>query len=291
MLLLISINGILIIISILFDINFHESEIGSIERAVGLYSNPNRAGFVSCIGQATAIFLIADNNDFNKKIIAICYLITLAAALATFSKAATLVSIILLMRVFFVKRFTSKWKGRYLNYLRFTLFAIVVFLILNFNSIYSSLSQKQASRYTQLYSFLQGNVSNETTTQRAEIAMFAWDKIKDQWVFGYGVGTFEKMDIGFGTHNQYLLLWGNAGIFGLFVYLAFFVIWYIKASKLSHKNYKTYSINMLLIILASSFTSHTILVNKQYIVALGLLFSAYNYYVFQRKRIPNNIVI
>ena len=63
---MISINSILIIGSVIFAIDYHILGTATVERAVGLYSNPNRAGYTSCIAQAFAFYLIIDKNQLTQ---------------------------------------------------------------------------------------------------------------------------------------------------------------------------------------------------------------------------------
>lgn len=287
--LFIGINGILILVSIFFNYDFHKGSISSVERAVGLYSNANRAGYVSALGQAFAIFMILSEHKRKRGIYILIYLISLAAAMSTFSKGATLVSILLVIRLiyFLNQNRYSIWK-QYKKYVRILLFLVVLgagSLVLRYSALEGVLSEEQMYRLNTLELLVQGNINEETTSHRTEIGSYAWNKIKENPIIGYGIGEFHKLDIGYGTHNIYLLIWGESGIIGILAYVIFLVTWFVVMRRHRNTVFKMLTINVLIIIAFSGFAAHTLLVNKPYLLIYGTLFGGMSIYTERRRRL------
>ena len=279
---LIGVNGIFILISIFFNYDFHDGVTSSIDRAVGLYSNANRAGYVSALGQAFAVFMILGEHKRKRGIYFLIYFITLIAALSTFSKGASAVSIILALRlIYFISRnHESNWSmyrkhGRVLVlFLAFAIFSLVA----NFKTLKVNLSEEQMFRLTTFELLLKGNINEETTSHRSEIGTYALDKIMERPIFGYGLGEFHRMDIGYGTHNIYLLIWGESGIIGILAYISFLLVWFLAMKNNSNPAFKLLAINILIVFVFSGFAAHTLLSNKPYLLILGVLFGGMSVY-------------
>lgn len=272
---LIGVNAVLILISIFFKYDFHEQGVMDVDRAVGLYSNANRAGYVSAIGQALSIYMLIANHSKKRNQFMLLYVITMIAAFSTFSKGASIVTLILAIHfIYYLSRNQRESWIQYRKYARrVVLFLLVggLTLIIYFERFQSNLSTEQANRLNQLEQLFQGTINDETTTHRSEIGAYAWSLIQSEWVLGYGLGTFRQMDIGNGTHNIYLLIWGESGVIAIILYICFLIVWYISAIKIKDSIYRMLMVNILIIFIISGFVAHTLLVNKPYIIVLGVL--------------------
>lgn len=276
-------NSVLIILNGVIGISFVNgiSENLEVERAGGLITNVNQAGSIAVIGQIFSVYLLLSNkNKVNGFVLFACYVVCIIAATVTFSKAAFLNTIVIfLMFIYYLVKAINERKLNGLKKNKSKLYIILgwttivsLLAVLNFNYYYSTLSNEQKNRILQFYSLMQGQINEETTTKRSEIAKVAIYYIKDNPIIGYGLGTFHKLPlIKYGTHNEYLLLWGEIGILGFFLYILFFISCFsiLKRIKISDLNFL---INSLLILFVSiSFVSHNVLNTKFLCVLLGLL--------------------
>lgn len=279
---LIGINAILILISILLNIDFHGATgVDQVERAVGLYSNANRAGYVSAIGQSLALLLLFSRKVKRRNFYFGLYILCLIATFTTFSKGSILLSMLLLVRILYLGlsgRGLGRNRGLFKRYLRvfsFLMFFLVAGGALGVVNFQSRLSSLQTERIEQLQLLLQGQINQETTTQRSELAKLAFDKMQNTFFLGAGLGKFRRMDIGVGSHNIYLLILGEAGVLALILYLAFLLFWAKKS--FTYRRFDSIrfaSGNILLIFFFSGFASHTLLANKPYILTLALIFAS-----------------
>ncbi|MCB0733458.1 MAG: O-antigen ligase family protein [Bacteroidetes bacterium] len=277
---LIALNGLLILISITLDIDFHGDETGEIDRAVGLYSNANRAGYVSCLGQASSLYMVMTRVRNRRYIFMGFYVICMVAALSTFSKGAATVTLFILS-VFLFNSFSSpemmrqKVVKRSINFLLLGLVLIAGYALLNINQIIAGFTAEQAQRSEELIQFYHGEINQATTTNRSELWQYALEQISDSPILGFGLGEFHVMDIGVGVHNIYLLLWGEAGILALLAYVIFLITWFKGSFKVREPSVRFYLRNVLLVVFLSGFAAHTLLVNKSYMIVLGVLIGGF----------------
>ena len=276
---LISLNAILIIISIFFGIDFHVSlEEKGIDRAVGLYSNANRAGYVAVIGQLITLVLLVSGQVLKRWLFQCMYLICLAAAVSTFSKGSIILSLLILLFFIFLgkKNSHSQFSFNKRINIRRILLILVVIVPFSMPYIYYNLSIEQATRINQVGQMLSGTFNNETTTDRLTLVHFALSEIKDNFFLGAGLGEFKKMSIGLGTHNTYLLILGESGVIAIILYLRFLLFWLHNSLRMIKDSnpLEVASLGMAIIFAFVGFASHTLLVNKSFVVVLGIIFAA-----------------
>lgn len=273
MIFILAIGSIFIIISAFFNYDFLRQESRNLERALGLYTNPNRAGNVACIAQTFTAFAMAHSSRIGKKTLTLFFVINVLAALLTFSKAAfiiTGVNLLLLMKLNGSRRNNIKA----INRLRYFTVLMVFGILFNFNSINNSLSRHQKERVQEVELLLAGNINVETTTKRSYLANYALSKISERPITGHGLGTFSHMDIGSGTHNQFLVFLGEGGIICFATYIMFFYYWYLRYRSLRYKALKYLHINNIIIILLISMTTHNVLTFKPFLLFLGFLLAS-----------------
>ena len=286
---LLGINSLIIIGSITFDLDFHAgSNTVEIERAVGLYSNANKAGYVSVIGQILALLFFLSERTKNVAFYFSLYLVCLFAAVVTFSKGAILVSLLLLVRIMLGRAKVSR-QGKGLVSKNFSRGFVVVFssvtAALVFSLFYKSdFSVLQNDRLENLTLILKGEVSDTTTTNRASLVFFALEEMRDSWLFGAGLGEFHRMENGYGTHNMYLLVLGEAGSFGLILYLCYLFVWAKKSIGGEGFDDIRFALgNLLILFIFMGFTTHTLFANKPLIVTIAVLFTGFRNFELTAK--------
>lgn len=277
----ISVNAVLIIVSILFNMDFHgSSEAEKVERAVGLYSNANRAGYVSTLGQSLALCSLLSKGLERRYYYMVLYLICFFAALSSFSKGAIILSFIIMIRTLILglinnniaKKHSFGLYIRVTAYIFVTVFFIMAFSFVDFSSIFTA---EQSQRIDQVKMLLMGQINEETTTHRSELALYALEEMSETFFLGAGLGKFKLMEVGNGSHNVYLLILGEAGVMSLLLYVIFLWKWgkqsYLRRLK---DSIQFTSGNILLTILFSGFAAHTVLANKSYMFCLALILGA-----------------
>lgn len=273
---ILAVGSAFIVVSVLFEYDFLSHKARSIDRAIGLYTNPNRAGAIACIAQVATLFSIMSFSSIRRNTLIVIYFINLLAAVLTFSKTAIIITslIIIFSFLFTFKNLISIIHNRY-KIIRRLIIIIFVGVLFFANAIFSSLSRLQKERLTQVGYFLKGQLNESTTTDRSSLAIYAINKIKENPITGHGIGTFSFMDIGLGVHNQFLLMLGEAGIIGICVYILFFVKWLIYIRGIKYPPLVYFQRSEFIIFFLISFTTHNILSFKPFVVVLGITFSLF----------------
>lgn len=276
---LISINAVLILVSIFFGVDFQSSTDGArVDRAVGLYSNANRAGYVSVIGQLLTIVVIVSGQFSRKWLFLFMYLICLGASVSTFSKGSIILSLVTFSVLFFLARMSSRslFSSNLAVYTRRIALILIIIVPFSFSYLYSNLTVVQVARIQQVGQLLSGEINDQTTTRRSGLATYALNQIEETFYLGAGLGEFKRMTVGKGTHNVYLLILGESGVIALVLYLYFILFWFSRSfrGKKTLNPIAIASLGLAMIITFAGFASHTVLANKSFIIVLGILFAA-----------------
>jgi len=248
--------------------------IANSSRSAGLYANPNGAGIAANI----ALTLAFGNLYFQKNNVMINYaiiLLSLYAAFLTFSKAAMIVSILIVFGSFFLiaakfRKLQSFQRKRILTFISLAFIAII-YIGSVFGSYLENLDLQQLQRIQYTLELVQGNVNHQTTSNREEVWMVAFEKILNNPVFGYGLESFHSIPgIGYGAHNTFLMIWGESGIITLFLFLLFFIRASIDALFIRNKALLIIVFGIFCVyVFQDAFTSHNALENKGSIMMIA----------------------
>jgi len=154
--------------------------------------------------------------------------------------------------------------------------AVLYFFVLN--ELIEESILLQSTRIEEFSSFAEGEVTARTTGGRTSLAEAGLERIYENPIFGHGLHTFMKFDdLGSGVHNQYLLIWGEAGIVALLAYVWYLIsLWRGIKRRAGPSNFL---VKGLVICLAFySFTSHNIYGDKTVMLIFSLLAVIILYY-------------
>ena len=191
------------------------------ERFSGFLSNPNDASLVA-IGFLNFVLY----RPYNKKIVTILTII-----LATFATYHTLskTGMVMYFASFLIFAF---WKRKW------TIFSILFIFVLSVPHIYIFLSgtsytlpldDSRSYRTEKIARFFSGDISDRNTGDRLTLWYDAIQRIKFDFPHGAGLGTFHRLvdsvyvhslDDWYGVHNMYLMIFGEAGLVALAVFVA-----------------------------------------------------------------------
>ncbi|GEM_PF-3243219 len=248
-------------------------------RAYGLFVNPNENGLQANLTIILAYFLFLTKRlpllPF-LGIAALCFYV----AFISFSKTAMLTIgigfiIFLIYLVINLSNLGKKLSGSVL-----TLFVIMVLSVYIVTIYFSSNSLKglhntqveRLSEITQLV--LERKFNRETTTHRSDLLKNGIEKIREQPLGGYGLGTFSvggMVHSRHGVHNMYLKILGEAGIV-VFMFFAFILCYYVFVGfQLFSVPQGFLFLSFLLVFSIFSFTSHNVFGLKFLMGFLGIL--------------------
>jgi O-antigen ligase len=125
-----------------------------------------------------------------------------------------------------------------------------------------SLMGEQLIRIEQIENLLNGEFSPETTGNRSDLAERGFEMVQRDVFWGNGLMVLKaEVDGQFGVHNQYLLIWGEAGIIPLLFYLFYFIFYWRNSGSLE------YDLKFLV----------------RSIIAITMIYSLVNHSIYQSK--------
>lgn len=198
------------------------------ERSTGFFANPNEAG---AFANLSLVVFLAALIVFKRKLWILPLIgIAIYGAITSFSKAAFLLSLFLIFIFLFKTVISFRSNGLKTNVFIFTFLTLIFFsvqyAIFNFEGIVSNLTGGQEKRVIATYELLQGKITKETTSDRDVLFKYGWRLIKRKPLIGNGLGSFHRFKGGkmqLGVHNTFLMIFGEAGIFILLLFIFYFI--------------------------------------------------------------------
>ena len=253
------------------------------ERSIGFFANPNEAGVFACYAM---VFFIANIYIVKKKYLYIIMAIISAfSAFSTFSKSAFF-SVLLIVILYFVMSFfyfsKSNLKTRIYNLFFFmVIFFFANYLLLNLNNLTEDLTLSQQYRVTAIIDLFNGEINEQTTSERDGLFEHGIEKIMESPFFGNGFGSFHQFATGpkrLGVHNTYLMIWGESGFFPFLIFLSFIFLM-IRDSKYLPFYYKFLVAGILIVFLSNeAMTTHNSLQQRPSNAIFGAIIALIAYY-------------
>jgi O-antigen ligase len=261
-----------------------------IARGFGFFANPNEGGILSVIGLG---LLIAAKIPRYFKVI--FYLILFINTILTFSKSSILLYVLVSIGAYLSSDF--KIKLRY----SLVIFAVITLASFSVPQIYDNLGTVQKRRIDQVLAIaVQGEINADSTSGRSELWEIGLGKINDHPFIGNGLGELHHMKNGIaslgvdqGVHNVYLMFWGEAGIFVLFGFVFFCVIYvfnWVILRKTMPKELLTITLVSFVCLFADMMSAHNVLNLRMHNFFLGLSFGCFAYFNQQIKTNKMNII-
>jgi len=258
------------------DISFSK---GGKSRGSGFFVDPNIAGVHSNLTLCFVLFFIINSKRFSLLFLGFVPL-ALYSAFLTFSKAA-IIGGILIVLIFFLLNLLNITRMLRARRRRFgkAFVIIIIGLIAAMPSIMkyaSELNHSQLRRLEQVGKLATGQFDKETTTDRSALWQEAVDLIATKPITGYGLTSFHYLPKGrLGTHNTFLLVWGEAGVFAFAALLIFiFSVYYRAIFWVRDPSYRFLIITVFFTISVQFYMSgHTGLSNSEACSMIGVIFA------------------
>lgn len=273
------INSVIISAGALFNIDIlslNTTEVGTVSRASGLIDNVNQAGQIAAFAQ---IFLLSSalspKSNIKWYFYLIGYIICLTAGFVTFSKASFfyILFIIFFFMVFILRGANGLELSKFKVY-KIIGSALILLLIFfySYERISNNFNSEQQKRLTQFSQIIKGELNKETTSNRSLIAETAFNYIKTDPIVGHGLGTFHSLPrIRWGTHNEYLLLWGEVGLVGIILYIGLYLSFWLTSRNIDSPSIKFLVRGVTLLLFSASFVTHNVLSTKFTMITFGLI--------------------
>lgn len=232
-------------------------------RAMGVFANPNAAGFVANITILLSICKITTSTIYETIIFIIVLLLSLYASFLTLSKSSIIISIIIIFYSMFFLGLKSKQKKIFFSAI-VILTLPIYYLISNFEDVSILIfDETQISRVTAIKKLLfDVEFSNETTSSRYDLFNYGVSKIKENFILGNGLGFFQWFPGNEnGVHNTFLLIIGEGGIFAFLLFILFIISTFINSFFLQNDTGLMVS-GLIIILILSSMGNHNFFDDK-----------------------------
>ena len=211
----------------LYTLPLHLRDVSYIAsfRFIGTFANPNMAGTVGCYTVALALSLLGSGRYGKFSMLAL--FLSSAAVILTLSRTALLTLILILL--FFLGPLGLNLRPKQAFRRIWLAVALLVggVVLLGVNLEHLPVQEEQLHRLMWIFT---GDLNDDS--MRFKLWLYGLSQIAESPLFGHGLTRFHTMegslicrpelDILCGVHNSYLMLWGEAGIIPLTLFLLFF---------------------------------------------------------------------
>lgn len=263
--------------------------LSSEQRSSGFFANPNEAGLVACIGLAIGSALLLSQNA--TRLSNILLPVAIVSIFLTLSRGALIGALGVLTFGLVASLLKTSASGKSQTVMFFALFfvlaASVLFVVMGGIEELDLFSPEQQKRLGELGRVLsQGEISDETTADRAGIATYALQMWSEKPLFGHGLGAMHLLkDIGLGVHNTFLMVLGESGILPLAILLLWITtIVYWSAHELNSVVGLMVWLYMPILVISMA-TSHNTLDNRFHNAVCGIIFGLISF----RRAVSKNI--
>lgn len=230
-------------------------------RSAGLFANPNDAGLIGALAFALLVLYPIRAWVLNNLALSLAS----AATIITFSRAAIVILLVMLLMSVWTSR---NWKRLILVSATVIVSMSLLFYItdiikwLETQSIFE-LDTQQLKRLLSIIMILDGQIEAEATGARDVLAAFAFNKAFSVFPLGTGLHSFQALEGGLrgssgqwlGSHNSFLMIWGESG-FLMFLVLIGFCVAVIMSS--ARRGYWAQGVFPLLVFMGSAMFNHEV---------------------------------
>ena len=272
------INTVTVVISYFFTSDLF---VVTGERASGINLNANVAGYIAVLALAFELFFM---NKGKRLLHILITLLIMVGIFVTFSKASYAMTFGVL--AFYLTYSLKASSGRYGLIRMIGILAILLVSGVYLSQYSTLLTKSQQERIQEFRGLLGGEINEETTTHRSKLALIGWQKIQEKPVFGSGFKSMSKMHSNTaGVHNQYLLLWGEAGIFAVLAFIYFLFRYFTWGNRLS-PDYRFLFRSILFTIAFYSLANHNMYSSKSLMLILAFMAVLINHFRHVRNIRP-----
>jgi O-antigen ligase len=244
----------------------------AVERAAGFFGNPNEAATVALYCIVLIVTMPSQNVYFRTLQCALA----VTALVMTFSKAGML-TLLVLVTLFLLTR---------KSFLTILLTAVVIIGVFSalwyiFDQDILSLSTEQRERLSDVLNLAGGDFNERSTTGRNILLDFGYEKIKETFPWGSGLGQFHAMEGGvrkvagwfeldewLGIHNTFLMILGEAGVVPLVILLAFLFSVLARGVRARHRDI---IVGFTVILCADMLVAHHVLLLRVTNIAVAII--------------------
>lgn len=251
--------------------DFYRVEVGQARdeaRATGTFANPNEAAAAVCM-VAAVIFgcmTFEKSKVFSVAGIAVCaYAIVL-----TGSRGGFVVFALLALSQIVI---SPGYRRVVLFLIGGSVVVLMLYAIYNIAMVSDTADRTTIRRFDALYRVAQGEVTDETTGGRFELAMNGLRAWAESPLLGNGLGSQRRVGAAnIGPHNSYIRIGGEGGVLPLLLFLTMIASLYWFGWKCREPAVRTMVLGFAIVLTLICMTSHNVLASREQNVMLGIVF-------------------
>jgi O-antigen ligase len=134
----------------------------------------------------------------------------------------------------------------------------VFYLVGQFMVVYQSMDPSQIRRINSTFALLEGRLEGGSANERFELLQISFKQIRERPLLGNGIGSFHRLKgYGLGSHNTFLMILGETGIFVLVLFVSIFIVLAFYGYHLQDFSSKVFILTTLFVlVLTVLMTSH-----------------------------------
>lgn len=259
-------------------------------RNAGLFANPNEAGVQANLALVFSVNIwMKQKNKFVLVLLSLVLLLELYCVFLTFSVNAMITSVVLI--VTFLLLYLVKNKRELSGKIRKNIYIggiIILSLSVYFGQdlyekyekdlmqepegIEEYTTRLRTERVERFITLFSGDITERTVASRLPLFDAGLELIYMNPIYGYGLGVFQSLPgYGLGVHNTFLMIWGEAGIIPLILFLLLLISIGIKAFSLKEFNFNYIGMGILFIFIMGSLATHNVLDDRNLNAMIGIL--------------------
>lgn len=254
---------------------FYRVKVGEgrdLSRATGTFNNPNEAGSAVCMFAAIIFsYLMAGKSKTVSLTFALAALMVSALAiLLTASRGAYVIFALVVLTQALISPGFAKLV---LALAGGAVVMVMAYAVFNMWTVDSSTGRSQFERFESLGRVIRGEVTDETTGGRFELAMNGIREWQKSPLLGNGLGTQRRVGAAnIGPHNTYILIGGEAGIVPLATFCAMIaaILWCGWTCPIPA--IRTLAVTYGIVLAMNCLTAHGVLMSREHALMMGLCF-------------------
>lgn len=208
-------------------------------RAFSIFASPFTLGYFGNIIFAIGLYFYANER---KWVYLLAALVGVGSVVLSNTRVNLVAAFMVFSLVFLFYFFTPR---RFYFFLGILLLLVPVFIYVNFDQTFAALFQSLS---------IEQVLVDQRFITRFDVYQVAFEKIRNNWLLGYGVGSagdtlggYFKNGVYITPHNMFIKVFFETGIFGLLIFFSIWIVWLLgnRKSSIHAKSFEVKSIYQL----------------------------------------------
>jgi O-antigen ligase len=248
---------------------FEPGQSRDLSRATGTFSNPNEAAAAVCLTAVVMFsFMVTERSTVSSLLATGGLTLAALAIYLTGSRGGFVVFLALSLLQIVV---SPGLKRLVVFFVAGSIVAVLLYAVYHVATVGDATQRSTIERMDTLWRVVRGEVTDETTGGRLQLAMNGIEAWMQSPLLGNGLGTQRRVGAAnVGPHNTYIRVGGEAGVIPLAILLAFLLslFWYSWTCKVPAV--RTFGVSFAIVTTMVCMTGHNVITSREHNVMLGV---------------------